>query len=91
MGQRVPPISKQLLCQLECIGETQVVAVKRRSEQIQLGCQGRSEPPPYGAVRGNSATKPGQDRTGQDRTGQLTDYDDSEATSIIAGQNSIRL
>jgi len=68
MGQRVPPISKQLLCQLECIGETQVVAVKRRSEQIQLGCQGRSEPPPYGAVRGNSATKPGQDRTGQDRT-----------------------
>lgn len=86
MGQRVPPISKQLLCQLECIGETQVVAVKRRSEQIQLGCQGRSEPPPYGAVRGNSATKPGQDRTGR-----LTDYDDSEATSIIAGQNSIRL
>jgi len=25
------------------------------------------------------------------RTGRLTDYDDSEATSIIAGQNSIRL
>jgi len=27
MGQRVPPISKQLLCQLEYIGETQVVAL----------------------------------------------------------------
>jgi len=59
MGQRAPPTSEQLLCQLEYIGETQVVAVKRRSERIPLGCQGRSEPPPYGAVRGNSATKPG--------------------------------
>jgi len=59
MGQRAPPISKQLLCQPERIGKPQVVTVKRRSERIQLGYHGRSEPPRYGAVRGNSATKPG--------------------------------
>jgi len=59
MGQQVPLISKQLLCQLEHIGETQVVPAKRRSERIQLRYQGRSEPPPYGAVQRNSATKPG--------------------------------
>jgi len=59
MGQQVPPISKQLLCQLEHREETQVIATKRHSERIQLRYQGRSEPPPYGAVRRNSATKPG--------------------------------
>jgi len=50
MDQRGPPISKQLLCQLEHREETQVIAAKRHSERIQLGYQGRPEPPPYGAA-----------------------------------------